>query len=107
VAYAVFALKDDCVRWVDLVWDHDHPGALELLAFISGRLVGQVGAKCEELWLVGDDEARPLLSKVGFSQSRSSAPPFIAARSLVTELDAEEFMAKTYLTLADAGDLPQ
>lgn len=107
VASAVFTMTDECLRWVDLVWDHDHPGALELLAFISGRLVGQLGAKGEELWLAGDDEAPPLLTKTGFSPGESSTTPVMAARSLVPEIDAEEFVARTYLTLADAGGLPR
>jgi hypothetical protein len=104
VASAVFALKDDCLRWVDLVWDHDHPGALQLLAHISGRLVGQFGAKGEELRLTGDDEAHPLLMKAGFSPTEPSAIPVVTARSLVPELDAEEFVRKVYLTLADVGE---
>jgi hypothetical protein len=105
VASAVFALLDDCLRWVDLVWDHDHPGALDLLAFISGRLVGQLGAKREELWLAGDDEAPSLLMRAGFSPEESSTIPALAARSFVPELDAEEFVANTYLTLTDAWGL--
>lgn len=107
VASAVFTLKDDCLRWVDLVWDHDHSGALELLAFISGRLAGQLGAKREELWLAGDNEAPSLLMKAGFSPEEPSAAPVMAARSLVPEIDAEEFVASRYLTLADAGGFPR
>jgi hypothetical protein len=103
VAFAIFALEGDRLQWVDLVWDHDHPRALELLTSVSGRLVGQLGAKGEELWLAGDDETPSLLVKMGFSPSESSGAPFVAARSLVPELDAAAFVGRTYLTLADAG----
>ena len=61
----------------------------------------------QELWLAGDDEAPPLLKKTGFSPGESSTTPVMAARSLVPEIDAEEFVARTYLTLADAGGLPR
>jgi hypothetical protein len=104
VASAVFALKDDCLRWVDLVWDHDHPGALQMLAYISGRLARQLGAKGEELRLAGDDEAHPLLMKAGFLAHEPSANPVVTARSLVPELDAGEFVREVYLTLADVGE---
>ena len=32
VGFAVFADDGSDCCWLDLVWDHDHPGALELLA---------------------------------------------------------------------------
>ena len=105
VAFAVFALEDDRLRWVDLVWDHDHPRALDTLAFLSGRLAGQLGATGEELWLAGDDEAVSRLQKSGFSRAESPTA-IVAARSLIPELDAEEFVLRSYLTLADVGGVP-
>jgi hypothetical protein len=107
VALAVFTLEGDRLRWVDLVWDHDHPRALSTLAFLSGRLAGQLGAKGEELWLGGDDEAISRLKKMRFSRAELSAPPYVAARSLVPELDAEEFLRRAYLTLAGTGGPPR
>jgi hypothetical protein len=107
VAFAVFALQGERLQWVDLVWDHDHPRALETLAFLSGRLADQLGAQGEELWLAGDDEAASGLKSAGFSRAERSTAPFVAARSLVPEIDAEDFVRRAYLTLADAGGSPR
>ncbi|MCW8984200.1 MAG: hypothetical protein OQK55_02575, partial [Thermoanaerobaculales bacterium] len=49
VAFAVFADDGSDCRWLDLLWDHAHPGALELLAHISGRLVAQWGRDGERI----------------------------------------------------------
>jgi hypothetical protein len=106
VAFAVFTVDSDRLRWMDLVWDHDHPRALDTLAFLSGRLADQLGAKGERLWIAGDDEAVSRLEKTGFSRAESSTAPCLAARSLVPEIDAEEFVRRSYLTLADVGGVP-
>jgi len=105
VAFAVFAIDGVRCRWLDLLWDHDHPGALELLAHLSGRLVRQFEGEGEELWLAGDDEAGALLTKRGFGPDISLPPPVVAARSLVPALDATAFVERAYMTLADAEGL--
>jgi hypothetical protein len=105
VAFAVFAIDGVRCRWLDLLWDHDHPGALELLALISGRLVRQFGGVGEELSLAGDDEARALLTKRGFGPDERTPPPVVAARSMIPELDATAFVERAYMTLADAERL--
>lgn len=102
VAFAVFTVDGDRCRWLDLLWDHDHPGALELLARISGRLVEQLGASGEELWLAGDSEAQTLLMKRGFGLDESSSPPAVAARSFTPQLDTAAYIERVYLTPADA-----
>ena len=102
VAFAVFAIDGVRCRWLDLLWDHDHPGALELLAHISGRLVSQLGRAGEVLWLAGDDEALALLTKRGFGPDETSPPPVVAACSLTPEFDATTFVERAYITLADA-----
>lgn len=105
VAFAVFAFEGARCRWLDLLWDHDHPGALDLLAHISARLFRQFGGEGEEIWLAGDDEARALLTKRGFGPDEMLPTPLVAARSLDPDLDATAFLERSYLTLADAGGL--
>jgi hypothetical protein len=102
-AFAVFVVDGDRCRWADLLWDHDHPGALDLLAHISGRLVVQLGADREVVWLSGDDDACSKLARCGFAVSESSTEAVIAARSIEPELDAEAFVERAYLTVADLG----
>ena len=47
VAFVVFRTDEGRCRWVDLLWDHRHPGALELVNHLSstsnGRPTGQRG----------------------------------------------------------------
>lgn len=102
VASAVFADDGSSCCWLDLLWDHAHPGALELLAHISGRLVAQWGSSGEQLWLAGDDTASSLLMARGFRR-RALSSPVVAMHSLTPELDAKDFVDRAYLTAADVG----
>ena len=104
VASAVFVDdRSDCC-WLDLLWDHAHPGALELLAHISGRLVAQWGNRGEQIWLAGDDAAKALLTDRGF-QPLTSAQREVAFQSCTSELDARDLADRAYLTAADVGGL--
>jgi hypothetical protein len=103
VAFGVLAGERSRCRWVDLVWDHDHPGALELLANLSGRLAGQLGANHEEVWMVGDAEGLALLAKRGFAGDDSLPVPIVSARSIAPDVDVSAFVEGAYLTLADVG----
>jgi len=104
VASAVFVDDGSACCWLDLLWDHDHPGALELLAHISGRLVNQWGRDGEQIWLTGDDAAKTLLMNRGFRPQESS-PRGVAIRSLASKLDARDLVIRAYLTAADTGGL--
>ena len=103
VAFVVFCCDGGRCRWVDLLWDHAHPGALELAAHISARLVGQLDCTGEELWLAGDEEARSRLERLGFRAAEASAAVSMALRSFDPELDAAQVAERLYLTMADTG----
>ncbi len=102
VAFAVYGDDGSSCCWLDLLWDHAHPGALDLLAHISGRLVAQWGSSGERLWLAGDDATRSLLMGRGF-RAGSSSSSLVGARSFTPELDARDFVSRAFLTAADAG----
>ena len=102
VASAVFSDDRSNCCWLDLLWDHSHPGALELLAHISGRLVAQWGKNGEQLWLAGDETASSLLADRGFQQ-RVLSSPVVAMRSFTSELDAKNLLDRAYFTAADVG----
>jgi hypothetical protein len=101
VAFAVFAIDGDCCRWVDLLWDHDHPGALELAMRLSCRLARQTGSSAEVARLAGDDDARYLLTKRGFRASEDPAPPVVAARSMDSDFPLSAFVEGAYITACD------
>ena len=65
-AYAVFKIEDDCCRWVDFLWDHDQPGALDLVIHLSSRLAAQTDADCERVILGGDQTGLARLEAQGF-----------------------------------------
>lgn len=104
VAFAVFADDGSSCCWLDLIWDHGHPGALDLLAHISGRLVAQWGSSAEKVWLAGDDAASNLLVGKGF-RPQTSSQPVVSTRSFTPDLDAGDLVGRAYLTAADAGGL--
>ena len=103
VAFVVFRCDGGRCRWVDLLWDHAHPGALELAAHISARLVRQLDCTGEELWLAGDEEARSRLESLGFRPTEEQPAVSMAIRSFDPELDATEIAERLYLTMADTG----
>ena len=101
VAFVVFRCDGGRCRWVDLLWDHAHPGALELAAHISARLARQFHCTGEELWLAGDAEARSRLERLGFRAAEGPAAVSMAVRSFDPELDATQVAERLYLTMAD------
>ncbi len=101
VAFAVYAVIDSQLRWLDLIWDHDHPAALDMLTHISARLVAQLGTAGEELWLGGDDLALAVLGRSGFKSTSSRQLPRVIARALAEDLDAARFVDEAYLTASD------
>jgi hypothetical protein len=104
VAFAVFANEGSECCWPDLVWDHDHPGALELLIHISGRLAAQWGSSGERLCLAGDDGASEVLSSRGF---RIQEQPLHGAgtSAFAGQRDAESLVGRAYLTATDLGEI--
>jgi len=101
VGSVVFRCDGRRCRWVDLLWDHAHPGALELAAHISARLV----RTDEELWLAGDEETRSRLESLGFHAVEEQPVASVAIRSFDPELDATQVAERLYLTMADTGSV--
>jgi len=103
VAFVVFRCDGRRCRWVDLLFDHAHPGALELAAHISARLVRQLDCTGEELWLAGDEEACSRLESLGFRPTERQPAVSMAIRSFDPEFDATQVAESLYLTMADTG----
>ena len=105
VGFVVFRCDGRRCRWVDLLWDHAHPGALELAAHISARLVRQLDCTGEELWLAGDEETRSRLESLGFHAVEEQPVATVAIRSFDPELDTTQVAERLYLTMADTGSV--
>ena len=102
-AFVAFRTDGGICRWVDLVWDGRHPGALELVDHLSRRLAEQHGCDREELWLDGDPEAAHWLSAFGFAGAPDPSGVVRVVRFLVENLDVEAFTPGcVYTTSADA-----
>ncbi len=102
VAFVAFRTDQGRCRWIDLVWDHNHPGALGLVSHLSARLAVQTGARLEELWLNGDVEGRRQLEANGFECSPEPAGLAFGGRSFHADLGLSTVAARAYLTMADA-----
>jgi len=103
VAFVAFRSDDGCCRWVDLVWDDSHPGALELVDHLSRRLAEQTGAGREELWLDGDPDAAGWLRTFGFSDGPDPSSVARVTRFMDDSLSTEAFAeGRFYTTMADA-----
>jgi len=102
VAWVVFRTDENRCRWVDLLWDHRHPEALELINQLSIGLTAQTGAEVEELWLNGDAVGQKLLEGRGFAQSEVPGKLVMVARAFDPELDVTALDGRVYLTMADA-----
>ncbi len=102
VAWAAFRTDLGCCHWVDLVWDHDHPGALALLARMAGRLAAPTERRTAELWLNGDLDGRTVLERLGFVCRPEPRELMMVARSFPPEFPIAAMAGRVYLTLADA-----
>ena len=101
-AYAAFRTDGSRVRWVDLVWDHHHPGALELVGHLSAGLVAQTGAEVEELWLNGDVEGQERLERLGFVEEPEPGKLVMVARAFDPGVDLAAMAEKIYITMGDS-----
>jgi hypothetical protein len=102
-AFAVFVDDGSNCCWLDLVWDHDHPGALELLTHISGRLAALWGSHGERLCLTGDDAASAVVKRRGFRIQEENA--CVVDMSMFNgQLVGENPFDRAYLTAADFGE---
>ncbi len=102
VAFVVFRTDEGRCRWVDLLWDHRHPGALELINHLSINLAAQTGAEIEELWLNGDSVGQKLIEGRGFARSEVPGQLVMVARAFDPDLDVTALDGRVYLTMADA-----
>ncbi len=103
VAYVVFRTDGGLCRWADLLWDARHPGALDLIQYLSSRLAAQTGCGQEAMWLDGDPEAEERLRGDGFDGGPDPSGVVRVTRFLDSTLPAENFApGKVYTTMADA-----
>jgi hypothetical protein len=102
VAYAAFRTDNHCCRWLELLWDHSHPGALELLARLGARLAAEGAAEHEELWLNSDPQGAARLEALGFEHRSEPNSLVMVARSFTPDLDVNDLHGRVYLTMADA-----
>ncbi len=102
VGFVAFRTDQGRCRWVDLLWDHRHPGALELVNHLSTKLAAEHGAEIEELWLNGDPEGEKRLVARGFEASEVPGRLVMVARGFDPELDVTDLDGRVYLTMADA-----
>jgi hypothetical protein len=105
VAWAVFETDASRCRWVDLVWDHDEPGALDLLAHLSRRLASQVGAMNERIVLGGDAAARARLEALGFRSEGVLEDLSLTVFSLPQMLRPADLDSRFYATQTDLDPL--
>jgi hypothetical protein len=102
VAFAAFRTDEERCRWVDVLWDHGHPGAFELLIHLSAELARRNGAAIEELWLNGDADGQARLENRGFVAGEVPGQLVMVARAFDPELDVTALDQRVYLTMADA-----
>ena len=102
VGFVAFRTTGGTCRWVELLWDHGHPGALVLASHLSARLVREQGLHREELWLNGDPAGQEVLAGQGFLARPQPDGLVMVARSFDRELDVRTLEGRVYLTMADA-----
>ena len=101
VAWVVFSMVEGHCCWVDLLWDHQHPGALELLVRLSHRLSVQLGGTREKIWIHGDGETEGRLVEQGFLARQRSLPLVFVARAFRSDIDLRNLDGRVYLTMGD------
>jgi len=101
VGWAVFKAEDGVCCWVDLLWDHGHPGALDLLSHLAFRLARQLGAVEERIWVHGDAPTVEHLGEKGFEAGKIELPLAFVARSFRPDVMVAELENRVYLTMGD------
>ena len=101
VAFAVFRCDEGKCQWVDFVWDHRHPGAIELLGHVSSSLSHQTGAEMEEVWLAGDPAGRHCLGRLGFVEQPSAKQMSLSVRAAAIEPERVQSLDRLFLTMGD------
>jgi len=103
VAFVIFRTDGGVCRWADLLWDGRHPGALDLIEFLSARIARDAGCSEEAMWLDGDREAEERLRAVGFDGGPDPSGVVRVVRFLDPSLPSEAFApGAVYTTMADA-----
>ncbi|NOZ77945.1 MAG: GNAT family N-acetyltransferase [Acidobacteria bacterium] len=102
VGFVAFRTDGGVCRWVDLVWDHSHPGALALVSHLGARLAAAVEAGYEELWLNGDAAGAERLVSLGFERRPEPNGLVMVARSFDPSLDVTALDGRVFITMADA-----
>ncbi len=104
-AFAVFETDASRCRWVDLVWDHDEPGALDLVSHLSRRLANQVGATDERIVLGGDADTRNRLQAAGFRTDAILQNLSLKVYSLPADFGVGDLEGRWYVTQTDLDPL--
>jgi hypothetical protein len=102
VGYAVFRATEGRLRWVDFLWDHRHPGALDLFGHLAARLAEQTGCDREDMWLTGDPDGQFLLGRHGFQEAAEPDGLVMVARAFDGGVDLDAMAERAYITLADS-----
>ncbi|NOZ93735.1 MAG: GNAT family N-acetyltransferase [Acidobacteria bacterium] len=102
VGFVAFRCDAMACRWVDLLWDHDHPGVVETAAHLSRVLAAIHGAPREELWLNGDLAGQSVLERIGFVREPHPDGLVFGGRSFDPKIDLQAMEGRVYLTMADA-----
>jgi hypothetical protein len=102
VGFVVFRSDEGRLRWVDLVWDHRHPGILDLLSHLAAKLAGQTGCDREDMWLTGDPDGQFHLERRGFQVAPEPDRLMMVARAFDDGVDLEAMAERAYITLADS-----
>jgi len=102
VAYAAFRIDAPVLRWIDLLWDHRHPGALRLLADISTLLARQTECERQALWVHNDAVASRWLERIGFETRPEPDGLVMIVRTFDPSIPPEQISGRLYVTMADA-----
>jgi hypothetical protein len=100
-AFVVFEGHGDALRWVDLLWDHHRPGALDLVLHLSGLLARQLEASHESVLVGGDPELVRRLSAAGFAAATATPAGRLMVLASTLPLSADELSRNLYLTRCD------
>jgi hypothetical protein len=84
------------------MWDHRHPGALDLLNHVACNLAAQIGCDHQDMWLTGDPEGQGVLEELGFRPAPEPDGLVMVARTFDDRVDLRAIAERGYITLADS-----